>query len=228
MGTSNTENNQPPCPMGDDCPNYDEVELLKNKVEALSEQVRTDHLTQLFNIHHFRYSLDQEMERTQRNHQPTTMILLDVDHFKRFNDTYGHVVGDKVLIHLGEILRSAVRKIDIPCRYGGEEFGILLPSTPHLVGIQVAERIRSQVESTPLILDNDSLIITVSLGVETYLHNSGLEPEQFLAKVDEQLYRAKSLGRNQIQYISHKTGEKSLVSEEEKDALFNMLDTPDD
>ena len=162
------------------------------------------------------------MERTQRTHQPTTLILLDGDHFKSVNDNHGHVVGDKVLAHLGRIIQDTVRKIDIPCRYGGEEFAVVLPSTPLAMGIQVAERIRTQIETSPLYLaDGEPLYITVSLGVDTHYFHMSPRAEDFIRLADKLLYLAKENGRNQVCHGDTGMAGRTTVTSEEKDALFS-------
>lgn len=221
----NIDNTQ--CPLGDACPIFAEVNQLQQDVNELKAQVRTDHLTQLFNLRHFNFTLEQEMERSRRSRQPTTLIMLDIDHFKGFNDKYGHVVGDKVLIHLAKVLQSAIRKIDIACRYGGEEFAIILPSTPLFIGVQVAERVRKLVEDRPLALEQESLSITVSLGIETFKAVEEERPKAFVDRADKQLYLAKENGRNRIHYAPETIAKKSAVSDQEKDALFNTLNEND-
>ncbi len=213
------------CPLADSrCTVGEQFAVLREEIRDLREQVSTDPLTGLSNVRHLRLMLEQEMERTKRNHQPTTFLILDVDHFKAVNDTYGHVVGDKALQHLAELITAVVRKIDIPCRYGGEEFGVILPSTPILVGIQVAERVRKLVEDTPLVEGELSIPLTVSLGVETYTQSSRDSIEELIARADTQLYRAKQSGRNCVCFASKHTVNKAEVTQSEKDALFNQLD----
>ena len=222
--TEDTPQNDTSCPLGtNDCPIYEEIASLKEEVNALKDQVRTDHMTGLYNKLHMNASLEQEMERTQRSQQATTFILLDIDHFKNFNDTHGHIAGDHVLTHVARLLKRAVRKIDIPCRYGGEEFGIILPSTPMLVGSQVAERIRSAIEQTPLFFEGQEFSITASFGVDSFTYNTRESVEDFIARADAQLYKAKENGRNQVCHAIHKLESAAQVSESEKDALFNLL-----
>ena len=215
----------PSCPRGnEDCPIFEEISSLKQHVEELNNLVQTDSLTGLYNNRYLKHTLEQEMERTNRTRQPTTFILLDIDHFKRFNDTHGHIVGDHVLQHLARILKTAVRKIDIPCRYGGEEFGIILPSTPILVGTQVAERLRFAIETTPIQHNDEQLTITASLGVDSYFYNSHDDVEKFIERADMQLYKAKENGRNQVCQAVHKFESNAQVSDSEKDALFKLMD----
>lgn len=229
MGKLNVNIENTICPKGDtDCPIFAEIQQLQADVDELKEQVRTDHLTQLFNVRHFNYTLEQELERTQRSQQPTTLILLDIDHFKHFNDTFGHVVGDKVLVHLAKILKSAVRKIDVACRYGGEEFAVILPSTPLMVGVQVAERIRSQIEQTLLHDGEQEHAITISLGTDSIYYNDRLSPKAFVERTDSYLYKAKDKGRNQVCHPSREQSRRSSVSDSEKDALFSMISQDND
>lgn len=224
MGNEQKNDNSLSCPLGKpECTIEKKIELLNGEIETLKKLVITDSLTGLFNVSHMRYAISQEMERTRRQHQPTTFILLDVDHFKKFNDTYGHIVGDRVLIHLASIIKSAIRQIDVPCRYGGEEFGIILPSSPLLVGIQVAERIRKMICDTPLIHGNYELSITVSAGVAAFTDRQDDSVDNFIANTDKQLYMAKEKGRNQVHHSTEKTTNRGEVTPGEKEALFNQL-----
>ncbi len=224
MGNAQKNNDSISCPLGKpECTIEEKIASLSNEIDTLKKQVITDALTGLFNVSHMRFVISQEMERTRRQFQPTTFILLDVDHFKKFNDTYGHIVGDKVLKHLAEIIKSTVRQIDVACRYGGEEFGIILPSSPLLVGAQVAERLRQKVSSTPLVNDGEELSITVSAGVGAFSNRQNESVDSFIAHVDKQLYQAKENGRDQVHYTTEKMASKGEVSQSEKDALFNQL-----
>ena len=213
------------CPLGDtQCPIFDEIRQLRAEVSALSDQVRTDHLTGLYNKRHLIFALEQEIERTKRTQHPTTFVMLDIDHFKQFNDTYGHVQGDHALTHLASIIKSTIRKLDIPCRYGGEEFGVLFPSTTLLVGVQVAERVRSAIESSPITIEGSAINITASLGVDSFLPSHNDTVSEFIDRTDKQLYEAKQSGRNQVKYSSTKEPSKTQVSDAERDSLFNFPD----
>lgn len=213
------------CPNGEsNCPIYDDLAQLREKVETLSAQVSSDFLTGLYNRQHLLFALEQEMERTQRSQQPTSLIMLDIDHFKRVNDQHGHVAGDKVLKSLANVIRDTVRKIDVPCRYGGEEFAIVLPSTPMLTGVQVAERLRAKIADTLIpISKNEHISVTASLGVHASLHNDRHSAEEFIELADKQLYLAKESGRNQVKHQPQERITNTVVSPEEKDALFNVL-----
>lgn len=221
-----TDQQESLCPNGEkNCPIFEEIRDLRKKIDTLSTQVRTDFLTGLYNRQHLFFSLEQELERTQRSLQPTTLILIDIDHFKHINDNYGHVTGDKVLAHLGQLIKNTVRKIDIPCRYGGEEFAVILPATATLVGVQVAERLRNNVSEQALsVNEKDSLSMTISIGVDTINYSSILQPDAFIARVDKWLYKAKEEGRNRVCSGSHKIDDTSTVSSEEKEALFKSFD----
>jgi PleD family two-component response regulator len=108
------------CPAGDDkCTNLTEVKRLQEEIKQLAALVRTDELTRLFNFRYFNQALSLEMERTRRSGQPTCLIMLDLDHFKEVNDVYGHEAGNIVLRHISSLIRKTVRRLDIPCRYGG-------------------------------------------------------------------------------------------------------------
>lgn len=210
------------CPLGRaNCPIFEQISQLQARVDQLSEAASKDSLTGLFNRQHLMLSLEQELERTRRSAVATTLILLDVDHFKQFNDNYGHTLGDKVLVHLGHCLRSAIRRLDIPCRYGGEEFAIVLPSSSIATGALVAERIRSDVESNGFKFKDKLLTITVSLGIAAYRSESCDSLESLIDAADQQLYAAKQAGRNCVRYAAEQSRQIS-VSAEEKAALFNF------
>ncbi len=216
------QSTSPSCPLGKaECPIIEEVNQLKQQVEALNNEVRTDHLTGLFNRRHLMFVLEQEIERTLRTQHPTSLLMLDIDHFKQFNDAHGHLVGDRVLIHLASILQITLRKLDIPCRYGGEEFAILLPSTPLYMGVQVAERVRQKLERTPIIHNDKELSITTSIGVDAFVVSSNNTPQDLLYRTDKQLYRAKQEGRNRICSAHSDSDSQSSVSADERNALFS-------
>ena len=135
------------CPVGESsCRWLDEVAELRAQVAELSELVSTDALTGLFNFRHFRSVLQAEMDRSKRSGIPTSLVLLDIDHFKSVNDTHGHEVGNQALRHLAEILRDEVRTTDIVCRYGGEEFAMIFPETHLNLAVKVADRIRLEIQ----------------------------------------------------------------------------------
>ena len=191
------------CPSGEDCPWSDEVVELRQQIDELSELVATDALTGLFNFRHFKTVLQAEMDRSKRSGIPTSLVLADVDHFKSVNDTHGHEAGNLALRHLASILRSEVRTTDIVCRYGGEEFAMIFPETHLNLAVKVAERIRQEIENTPLDLDDDELALTVSMGASVYMKTSVLDIDDFVDSVDKYLYEAKQSGRNCICHIDY-------------------------
>ncbi len=154
----------------------------------------TDGLTRLFNRRHLDQVLQKEFSRAQRYRMPLSILMFDVDHFKRFNDENGHERGDQVLQAIADRMREAVRKIDIPCRYGGEEFMIILPNTPIDGASDVAERLRMAVES----MDLDGLKTTISIGIAEIPTLSVRGSDEFVAAADNALYAAKNGGRNQV------------------------------
>ncbi|QEW06948.1 sensor domain-containing diguanylate cyclase [Nitrincola iocasae] len=163
----------------------------------LSKLSRTDHLTGLNNRGYWETCLQQEFERFIRTQQPTSLILLDIDHFKQVNDTQGHLAGDAVIRQLADIIRQMIRTTDIAGRYGGEEFGILLLNTPAVNAEILAERLRYAVETRPIAYEGEQLMVTISLGVAA-ADNSFQDYQSWLEKADQCLYQAKESGRNQF------------------------------
>lgn len=162
-----------------------------------------DALTGLRNRRWFDDVLERQLKRAVFNQQPTSLIMLDIDHFKLVNDKYGHTAGDQVLSTIGVAVHAGVRPTDLSARYGGEEFVIILPDTPLSGAELVAERLRKKIETTDISIENyaDALKITISLGVAT---STLEEPARSLVnRADNALYRAKENGRNQV--ISDKT-----------------------
>jgi len=187
------------CPAGDDkCTNLSEVKHLQEEIKQLAALVRTDELTRLFNFRYFNQALSLEMERTRRSGQPTCLIMLDLDHFKAVNDAYGHEAGNVVLGHISNLIKKAVRRLDIPCRYGGEEFTIILPDTTLRQGVRFANRLRLIIENSPAKTSDALLGIEASFGVDVYTTGDELTEKEFIGKVDSFLYLAKQEGRNKV------------------------------
>lgn len=228
--TSSDQNPQPDqapvqCPAGiADCTIAPEVASLRQEILRLSEAISTDSLTGLSNYRFFLQALSQELERTQRSGQPTTLIMLDIDHFKKVNDTWGHENGNKALRHVADLIGQTVRRLDIPCRYGGEEFAVILPDTNLQASAQVAERIRSSIDASPLDIDNQPLHITVSIGIATYQVNSAMTSNQLIEHADKFLYQAKQEGRNRICHAQPDSVD--LVSSEERQELSALFGQP--
>lgn len=154
----------------------------------------TDGLTKLFIARYFHQRMEEEIVRTKRTGNPISLMMADLDHFKNINDTYGHQVGDAVLVIFARIIRKVFREIDIPCRYGGEEFTIILPNTDKVGSLIVAERFRKAVEEFVFRTSAGDLHITVSIGLSTY--KLGMTKDEMINASDEALYNSKRMGRN--------------------------------
>ena len=178
-----------------------EMEAMNRQLEEISVR---DALTGLYNRRYFADRLEQEFHRGERHHRPSSLIMVDIDHFKRVNDTYGHQVGDVVLRGVAQILVDQTRTIDIAGRYGGEEFAVILPETPLADAHQVAERLRERVEATVLHriekdgIESEALKCTISLGVSSFAGIGYATPADFLHAADAALYDAKHSGRNRV------------------------------
>ncbi|WP_428635022.1 GGDEF domain-containing protein [Sedimenticola sp.] len=171
-----------------------EAASLREHVEQARAEAFTDALTELNNRHAFECRLQEEYLRWSRYGYPLSMIVVDVDHFKKVNDTYGHMAGDKVLHVIGTHLKRATRKVDFPARYGGEEFVILLPEVDLKGAKVVAEKIRHAVQEKPFHSGDNRVNITVSCGVATFRKGDGRKTA--FERADEALYLAKRSGRN--------------------------------
>ena len=164
--------------------------------QELEKANRLDSLTGLHNRRYFDEIMKKEGERADRYHHPTSLIMLDLDYFKKVNDNFGHQTGDLVLQTLGKILLEQVRLSDTPCRYGGEEFAVILPETGLCKAKIIAERIRQVIEQHNIFTHNNiHLKITASLGIASTEDNNTIN---LIAAADQALYRAKESGRNQI------------------------------
>lgn len=166
--------------------------------ETLRSQSIRDPLTGLFNRRYMEETLEREILRAKRNHTSLSVIMIDIDHFKQFNDKFGHDAGDVVLQKLSSLLQSGFRGEDIPCRHGGEEFALLLPDTSLEDACQRAEQLRVSVEKLEIYYREKPLgRITLSIGIAVF-PDHGSEPKMLLRLADEALYRAKANGRNQV------------------------------
>lgn len=214
----------PHCPPGGGvCRYLGELESLRHEVSRLAEQVNRDALTGLHNFRFFQQTLPMEMERTQRSGQPLALILLDIDHFKQFNDRWGHEVGNKALVQVAGLINTAIRKLDIACRFGGEEFVLLLPNTDLPQAVRVAQRLRDTIANSPLHHEEKAIGLTASLGVEEFRARDRDSPESLIKRVDIWLYQAKHSGRNLVAHPPF-THNSQSVTAEERDALFDDWD----
>jgi diguanylate cyclase (GGDEF)-like protein len=172
-------------------------EALREKNKELEKLSTTDSLTGLFNRKHLMEKLNLELGRSARYQHDFTLLIIDIDHFKRYNDTYGHLAGDEVLRRMGAILKESIRKSDYAARYGGEEFIVLLPETGVDAGVQMAERIRRQMAEQEMGSDTNRTNVTISAGAASF-PDYGEDAETLIRNADEALYEAKRRGRNQI------------------------------
>lgn len=189
------------CPAGiDACPITEEAKRLKEQCDQLSELSQIDSLTGLFNYYYLMQALELELERTRRTAMPTGLIMLDMDHFKFVNDHYGHQAGNEALRWISRILRTHIRLIDIPCRYGGEEFTLILPGTTLPHSVRTAERLRRTLEEHPIRLNGAEVMLTASFGVDVFKSGQTLTPNAFIERTDRYLLKAKAQGRNCVCY----------------------------
>lgn len=166
--------------------------------ETLARLARTDGLTGLFNRREFDRMLAEEIRRGERYGTSVSLIMSDIDHFKNFNDTHGHQAGDEALRAVAQTLKEGVRDVDKACRFGGEEFILILPECDAQAARQAAERVRAAVEAREIHLDGElTTKVAISLGVATY-PGSGTTPEALLKSADAALYESKENGRNRV------------------------------
>ncbi len=172
----------------------------------VQRQAVTDELTGLANRRRFLAQLDTEVARSRRNGSPLAIVLSDLDDFKQVNDKYGHEAGDKALTAFADILREAVRDVDLPVRLGGEEFAVLLPDTDLAGGAKLAERIRSTLAAAEIESDSDRIRVTASFGVSCF--PVAVAAEELLVDADRRLYDAKRRGKNRVE-VSSTAGARS-------------------
>jgi two-component system cell cycle response regulator len=178
----------------------DKINSKRRELEALS---MTDDLTGLFNHRAMQQRLKDEFMRAQRYNDPLSLLMIDVDHFKKVNDRFGHLFGDYVLSELAQVLTRCVREIDLLARYGGEEFLVILPQTHFSGSLAVAERIWRTVAKHEFNDNNVQQPITVSVGISFYPNKNIATVEQLVAFADQALYQAKREGRNRICLHQH-------------------------
>ena len=172
---------------------------LKATNEQLEELATVDELTGLANYRTFRKRLQDEWIRAARYGHPLSLVMLDLDDFKKVNDTLGHLAGDRVLREFAMLVAGGARATDLPARYGGEEFAIILPHTEGERAVRVAERVRAAVAEFSFLDGETPLKVTVSAGVATHPSNTGVQSEEeFLKTADKALYAAKNGGKNRV------------------------------
>ena len=175
-------------------------QIIKDRARVLDKLEKlaiTDGLTTLYNLRHFYNQLEVEIGRCSRYGHSLALLLLDIDNFKMYNDTYGHLEGDKVLVRLSQIIKSCLRTMDSAYRYGGEEFTVILPETKGKEAKNVANRIRTAVELERFFPEPDKVVtITISIGLTEYFKNEQLST--FIKRADQAMYNSKAKGRNRI------------------------------
>ena len=172
----------------------EELEKAKKKLRKLAV---TDGLTGVYNYRAFRRQLNLEISRSKRFGLPFSLLMIDIDHFKLYNDRYGHPTGDKLLIRLAKLIHSKIREVDCLARYGGDEFIIILPGTKKQSSVIIAEKLRHAVEESSRSFQNKpgTIQITISLGIASFPNDTDIE-EKLIRLTDRALYKAKKSGRN--------------------------------
>ncbi|RMD45580.1 GGDEF domain-containing protein [Candidatus Pacearchaeota archaeon] len=165
---------------------------LKDSLYALYEAATRDEKTKTYNMKFFSNIFEMELEKAKRGKQKLSLLILDIDFFKKLNDKYGHLIGDSVLIELAKTLQSNLRKYDILARFGGEEFVILLPETSGKRAVKVAERLRKSLHKNPTL---KKFNITISIGATEYKQKDS--QKRMFSRADKALYSSKKNGRNQ-------------------------------
>lgn len=171
-----------------------QIEAQAAEIQSQETEARTDSLTGLANRRAFDDELNRRVAEWQRKRSPVTLAILDIDFFKKFNDTHGHQAGDEVLRHVGKKLTEATRDMDVPCRYGGEEFSVIMPATSANHGKVVAERIRTAIEKTSINFEGKVLKVTASVGLAEI--GDSEDAKLLLKRADDALYKSKEMGRN--------------------------------
>ncbi|MFC1669982.1 diguanylate cyclase DgcA [Spirochaetota bacterium] len=168
---------------------------------SLYEMATTDMMTKLKIHHYFQTTMIDEVERARKYKRPLSLIMLDIDNFKNFNDTYGHVAGDLVLEKVAQVLKDNIRLMDVAARYGGEEFAVILPKTDINATIIVAERIRKSIESEMVFYGDKELSVAVSVGVTQFDSEFDKNKNDFINRADKALYISKKNGKNMVSFL---------------------------
>lgn len=173
---------------------------IKHDRQKLTALTITDEKTGLFNFRHFKSAIHEEMKRAERYHRHLGLVMIDIDHFKHYNDTNGHPMGDLLLKELSLILKESIRETDMVARFGGEEFIIMLPETTRQEVIKLAESLRLRIKNHifPMEEKQPGKDLTVSMGVASYPSKTVVSPDTLLEKADQALYKAKKRGRNRV------------------------------
>jgi diguanylate cyclase (GGDEF)-like protein len=170
--------------------------------QHLEYQALRDPLTGLFNRRAFEDRIEEEFERTTRYHHPLSLFILDIDNFKVINDTHGHHLGDNVLQKIAELLRSKTRRSDLPCRYGGEEFILMLPETKMESALRVGNKIRSEIKKCTFGTSTGAFSVTVSGGISSTSKKKYSSWSEMLRDADQALYLAKNRGKDRVEILA--------------------------
>jgi diguanylate cyclase (GGDEF)-like protein len=182
------------------------VELLRLCVERIKlyEKIQElsiyDSLTSIYNRRYFMYRFSNEFDRAKKFKFNVSFLMIDIDYFKKVNDTYGHLVGDVILREIAALIGRSIREIDFAARFGGEEFSVVLPETDKAGAIMVAERIRSKIGNRRIKAFDESLMVSVSIGVASFPQNT-LYSDVLAEVADKALYKAKAAGRNRVSWF---------------------------
>ncbi|MBX6422405.1 GGDEF domain-containing protein [Thermosulfurimonas sp. F29] len=196
------------------------LELICRAYDILYQEYSRDYLTGLYNRRSFEENLERAVELSRREDSSFTLLMLDLDHFKRLNDTYGHDFGDRVLAAVGRTILKTVRRVDFPARYGGEEFAVILPGTGFYGGLGAARRLKEAIEALRFDTPDGKIGITVSIGGAVFRPNQRIGTRELLREVDQLLYSAKRLGRRTIVFKPEIEPRLTGLSLEERKLLF--------
>ena len=197
-----------------------EVEKENKHLRSLS---LTDDLTRLYNYRFFSKQLEIEIARTRRTGHPCSLMMIDLDNFKLLNDTYGHVAGNNFLMEVANTIGQKLRPIDILCRYGGDEFAVIMPATGLFDAMRIGQRLRESMSRIPWKLDR---AVSASIGLAEYQPDSKQEASEFINMADRALYKAKKNGKNRICFeaLPEKRAETKPVSHKEREVLLKRDD----
>lgn len=201
---------------------FDKTPIIQKLLEELSRATLEDGLTQVYNRRYFERSMESELDRSRRDQRPCGLVLLDIDHFKQFNDTYGHDVGDIVLKSVASTIKKMLRSTDTVSRVGGEEFAIIVPNTFRLDAGFLAERVRSSVEELNIDVEgHGALQVTISLGVAMNDPKEMTSLDELYKQADNALYDAKNNGRNCVKFsVTEAEQSSSAVTADERNELL--------
>ena len=190
------------------------LQELEEANRELEQKNTIDELTGLYNRRFYDQKIVAEYRRSRRNLTPLSLIIIDIDHFKRVNDDYGHLTGDKCLVELSQRIKHCLRRsTDVGCRYGGEEFCVILPETDNQGAQALADEIRQTVANQGFEISKTPLNITISCGVSTYQQEKDATPEQLFFAADKALYQAKHNGRNQVRSCAIAVDQEVITEE---------------